>query len=89
MRHCKDKATHMKALKRDHDILKEELKIIKNKFEYLEDDHNALLNKVPDKTESEHEFFFQNVIITGLERTNGECFKLQLLKNSQTLLLQA
>lgn len=49
MSHYKDKARHVKILNRDHDFFKEELKMSQDKFQSLENDHNALLNNDFDK----------------------------------------
>ena len=42
---CQDKARLMKTLKKECDLLKEELKISQNKVESLEKDHISLVNK--------------------------------------------
>ena len=65
----KDKARQMKILKRDNDLLKEELKMSQDKFETLEKDHKVILDKTSEKSIEEHEIALQSFITTGLERT--------------------
>lgn len=69
MSHCQDKARLMKTLKKECDLLKEELKISQNKVESLEKDHITLVNKICDKNLSEHDIALRDFIITNLERT--------------------
>lgn len=68
MSRCQDKVRPMKTLKKEYDLLKQELKISQNKVETLEKDHIILINKA-DKNLSEQEIALQDFIITGLERT--------------------
>lgn len=68
MYRCQQKARRMKILKKQYDILKDELKASK-KTEYIVRDHISQVNKVFDKTLSEHEMTLQEFIITSFERT--------------------
>lgn len=69
MSRCQDKARITKTLKKEYDLLKEELKIYQNKVKSFEKDRITLVNTISDKNLSEHETTLQDLIITGLEKT--------------------
>lgn len=69
MSRFQDKSRLVKTLKKECDILKEELKISQNKVETFEKDHITLVSKLSDKNLNEHELALQDFIMTGLERT--------------------
>lgn len=69
MGRCKEKAIHLKIVKRQYDLLKEELNYVQNKNEALENDHIAIVKEVSDKRHDEHEMALQEFIINGFNRT--------------------
>lgn len=66
---CLEKAKHMEILKKQYDLLKEELKSVQNKNEVVERDHIALVKDVSDKIIDKNEIALQEFILTGLKRT--------------------
>lgn len=61
----------MKRLKKEYDLLKEELKVSQSKFETLQKDHITLVNKSSDKNLNEHEITLQDFIMIGIEKARS------------------
>lgn len=84
MGRCQKKVRHMKILKKQYDLFKDELKSIQNKNEALQKDHISLLKEVSNKPLDEREMDNQESLmngfntiklasmIYGVSRTKGE-----------------
>lgn len=73
MGRCQEKFIHMKILKKQYDMLKEELNNVQSKKEFLEKDHIALVKEVYDKPLDDHEMALQEFILNGFNRTKLDC----------------
>lgn len=68
MERCQQKAKHMKTLKKQYGLLKDELKLSKEIFENLEKEQIDTMKDISDKSLDKNELALQIFIISGCER---------------------
>lgn len=68
MERCQQNAIHIQTLKKQCDLLKDELNLFKEKFENLEKEQLASMKYMSDKYLDKNELALQDVIISGYDR---------------------